>query len=65
MTEFEIGQSVWTDFNGKWQKVTLTDKKYGQCQGGVMYRTNPPIGSGDYISIGWFYDKPEKANKTT
>lgn len=61
MHEFEIGAEVWTDFNGKWQKVTLTGKQYGQCQGGVMYTTSPHLGGGGYISIGWFHsERPKK-----
>ena len=52
MKEFEIGQEVWTDFNGRWQKVTLIEKKYELCEGGVSYKTKPNISG--FLSIAWF-----------
>ncbi len=59
MKEFNVGDEVYTDFNGKWEKVTLTEKKYERCEGGVSYNTNPKISG--FLSIAWFKEKPEGA----
>ena len=60
MREFEIGQEVWTDFNGNWQKVTLIEKKYEHCEGGVSYKTKPNISG--FLSIAWFKEKPPESD---
>lgn len=59
-TERKIGDSVLCEWDeGKLTRHTITDKKTGVSQSGIMYRVTPPLrlaDKSDWIDSDWFHD---------
>ena len=57
---FQVGEEVWTDFDGILQKVTLIECKKTKAASGFSYRTKPQMkGATGWYDSRWFQrDKP-------
>lgn len=51
--KLDVGAVVFTDYSGKLSQHTITERKEGTCQSGIMFRVAPCVKGGGGINE-WF-----------